>query len=360
MTRLGWALTAFLAILICWVLIASPAGAVERQIAYHQGITASIDSGFGCARQTSITVHAPDDNAYTGDRIALQRLLVIVRAGLGAECPTLSEIDIAGLAAGKPAFYATITAANGWVLPSGAEDRPAAAAPIAPLAARTSTCDYNVDDPLVGCWVTISPPQWRGAILNIRNDEKNSWFNDWPEKLADGSTSKIGTRIQRVHMPGFGPSLELVDSEGWRANRKGPFFAEGCSIMRIDPAAEPINTMLGMLTGEVPEPAYFVRLRSPLRITADILKESDTRDGGLTGHPGDAEIVEGIPEDGRVPAFNRCVDNFDEDGELLLDVLLVAIPATRIQSLVFERNFARLTKSLEHRLENTIQPFRLA
>lgn len=383
MKRLAWLLAAVLA----WLAFAGfPASAAERQIARHQGLTASIDSGFGCAREASVTVRAPDENAYAGDRLTLQRLLATVRAGLSADCPTLSEIDVTGLAVGRPVFRATITAENGWALPANAGGHPsfttttagdtgtlpatiesspfptivtstnsgnlpadaetpaATALRLSPLAVRTSTCDYNPNDPLVGCWVTLSPPQWRGAILNIRDakDHNNSWFNDWPEKLADGSTRKIGTRIQRTYLPGFGPSLELVDSEAWRANRKGPFFAEECSVMRIDPAAEPLNTMLGILTGEVPEPAYFVRLRSPLRITADILKERDIGPGGLTGNPGDAEIVEGIPEDERVPAFNRCVDNFSEDGEILLDVLLIAVPITRLPALVGGRFSSRL------------------
>ena len=381
MPRVAWILTV---VFVGFILAVFPARAAERQIAHYQALTASIDAAAGCDRQASITVHAPDESPYAGDRLALQRLLATVRAGLSAECPTLSEIDVAGLAAGRPVFRAKIIAANGWTLPTDAGSHPsfttitagntgilpgtvknspfptivtatssetlpadggkhtATVSPLSPLAVRTSTCDYNPNDPLVGCWVTISPPQWRRAILNIRDDEKNSWFNDWPEKLADGSTSKIGIRIQRIPIPGFGPSLELVDSEGWRANRKGPFFAEGCSIMRIDPAAEPINTILGMFTGEAPEPAYFVRLRAPLRITADLLKDGYSGPGGFTGHAGDAEIVEGIPDDARVPAFNRCVDNFDEDGELLLDVLLVAIPATRLPALVSGRFSSRL------------------
>lgn len=329
MKRFAWVLTA----VFVWLALAIlPASADERQIARHQGLTASIDSNFGCARQASITVRAPNEDAYGGDRLALQRLIATVRAGLSAECPIVSEIDIMGLAAGTPAFQVTISAESGWVLPGSADSRMAARPPASPLAAKTSTCDYNPNDPMIGCWVIIAPSQWRGAILNIRED--GSWFNDWPEKLADGSTQKIGTRIRRDYLYGFGPSLEMVDAQGWRVNRMGPFFAEECSIMRIDPAAAPLNTMLGMLTGEFPETVYHVRLRAPLRITADILKESDTGSGGLTGSPGDAEIVRGIPSDGSAPLFNRCPENFEDNSGDIINAVILAVPILRIERLL--------------------------
>ena len=337
MKRLAWLFTAVFA----WFALAVfPTVAAERQIARHQGLTASIDSSFGCTRQASITVRAPNEDAYGSGRLALQRLIGTVRAGLNAECPIFSEIDIVGLADRRAAFQATITAANDWTLPGGV-DSVADRTPPSPLAAKTSTCDYNPNDPMIGCWVIIAPSQWRGAILNIRED--GSWFSDWPEKLADGSTQKIGTRIRRDYLYGFGPSLEMVDAQGWRVNRMGPFFAEECSIMRIDPAAAPLNSILGMLTGEFPEPIYHVRLRSPLRITADLLNEGASGAGGFTGNPGDAEIVTGIPSDGSAPLFNHCPENFAENDDALLDTLLLAIPAVRLQALILERNFARLT-----------------
>lgn len=322
MKRLGWF---FLACL--WSVSASlQTAAAERELASHQDLTASIDSGFGCARRGEITVRAPDRSAYTGDRIALQRLLAAARTGLGLDCPALREIGISGFAGGVPAFQDTITAARGWKLPADNRRIIAENPRLPAIAVKTSTCDHDRDQPFVGCWVVIDPPRWQGLILNIKRN--GEWFSDRPTKLADGSTDKHGVSILRQPQIGSPDYLQMTDSQGYSISRAGPFFAEECTFMRIDPAAEPVDTWLNLATGSTVEPIFYVRLRSPLKINADILTGS-IGPGGYTGDPGSAEIVEGLPDD----AFNKCVDNFDEASTRLLDLAFSIIPLTRIERL---------------------------
>lgn len=320
MRGLAW----FLVACLCWCAVSTPCLAAERQIARHQGLTASVDSGFGCARSASITVRAPEASAYTGDRIALQRLLGTVRAGLGADCPILNELDVTGFADGDPVFQAAITADDGWRLPTGV-GRILAENPLSPLARETARCDYNRDNPFVGCWVTVAPETAGGTILNIKND--GTWYWDTPEKLALGEPGLDGTEIRQDYMYLAGPYLTFVQKDGLAANMIGPYFGWKCDVLKINPY-DPggLATLMGMSYG-ITEPNIFVRLHSPQWINADILKTTDNHlEGGFNGNAGDDEIVESLPDEG--PLFNNCVDNFDQDvtDEMMLDALLFIIP----------------------------------
>lgn len=285
-------------------------------------------------------MRAPEASAYTGDRIALQRLLGTVRAGLGADCPILNELDVTGFADGDPVFQAAITADDGWRLPTGV-GRILAENPLPPLARETARCDYNRDNPFAGCWVTVAPETAGGTILNIKND--GTWYWDTPEKLALGEPGLNGTEIRQDYMYLAGPYLTFVQKNGLAANMIGPYFGWDCDVLKINPY-DPggLATLMGMSYG-ITEPNIFVRLHSPQWINADILKTTDDNfEDGYNGNAGDDEIVESLPDEG--PLFNNCVDNFDQDitDQMMLDIALLIIPAVRIPSLVTERSLARI------------------
>lgn len=353
MRGLAW----FLAACLCWCAAATPCFAAERQIAHYQGLTASVDSGFGCARSASITVRAPEASAYTGDRIALQRLLGTARAGLGVDCPILREIDIAGYAAGTPAFQASIDAENGWRLPAGTGHLETARF-VSPLARETARCDYDRDNPFVGCWVTVAPETAGGTILNIKNDA--TWYWDTPEKLARGETEVVGTEVKHDYMYLAGPYLTFIQKSGLAANMIGPYFGWDCDVLKINPY-DPggLATLMGMSYG-ITEPNIFVRLHSPQWINANILQTTDdSLEDGFTGNAEDDEIIESLPDDG--PLFNNCVDNFDQDitDEIMLDIALLAIPPFRFPFIVSTRYSAWILSERLFRIAER-NPFKYA
>ena len=317
MRSLAW----FLAACLCWCAVSMPCFAAERQIARHQGLTASVDSNFGCAPSASVTVRAPEASAYTGDRIALQRLLGTVRAGLGADCPILSELNVTGFADGDPAFQATITADDGWRLPVGL-GRILAENPLPPLAAETAKCDHEWSDPFVGCWIGVDPARGRGSILNIRKD--GTWYWDTPEQLALGQPVFDGKKIEHNYMYLAGPFLTFVQKQGGFFDLVGPYFAAECNVMKLNPY-QPF--------GGSDEPQIFVRLRSPLKINADILKDSAWETTGI-GNPGNDKIVESMPDEGS--SFTNCVDNFNQDitDEGLLTLVSAVIPGLAIERVL--------------------------
>ncbi len=323
-------LASFLLACACWCFISTLAIAAERSVARHQGLTASVDSGFGCARSASITVRAPEASAYTGDRIALQRLLGAARAGLGANCPILNEIDITGFADGDPAFRATITADDGWRLPTGI-GRIRAENPLSPLARETARCDYERSDPFVGCWIGLSPERGRDMILNIRND--GTWYWDTPEKLALGEPVFDGKEIVYNNMYFVGQLLTFVQKKGGFFDMVGPYFAEECNILKLNPYQ----------LGGTQESQIFVRLHSPQWINANILNPDDIdSNDGYTGNAGNDEIIESLPDDGNL--FNDCIDNFDQEPteKSLLELAVVVLPLLRVATITTGQLFSRL------------------
>lgn len=325
MRGLAW----FLVACLCWYAVSTPCFAAERQIARHQGLTASVDSGFGCARSASITVRAPEASAYTGDRIALQRLLGTVRAGLGADCPVLNELDVTGFADGDPVFQAAITADDDWRLPTGV-GRILAENPLSPLARETARCDYERSDPFVGCWIGLAPERGRGMILNIRND--GTWYWDTPEKLAIGKPVFDGKEIVHNDMYFVGQLLTFVFKNGGWLDMVGPFFMAKCNVMKLNPYQ----------LGGSQESQIFVRLHSPQWINANILESYDVSEkNGYIGNPGSDEIVESLPDDGDL--FNNCNDNFDQDisEEDLFSLVSNVVPLGRFGNL-FSRAFLKI------------------
>ncbi len=88
----------------------------ERLIASHQGLSATVPKNFSCADSVQVTVHAPDETAFTGDRIKLQRLIGGVRGKFGFDCPQVRNLMIVGRADGREIYRGIISDKNNWVL----------------------------------------------------------------------------------------------------------------------------------------------------------------------------------------------------------------------------------------------------
>lgn len=313
----------FLAAMLCWIA-AGLSSATAEQVVQGYGLTARIDIGADCGRSVSVSVEAPNSGAFTGDRIDLQRLLGGVRATLAEVCPALHDLEVTGYADGELALVAAVTADSGWRVPTELESRVTAS----PLIEAATTCDYDRDQPFVGCWVQLLPEQFSGLILNVHRD--GSWFWERPKALVTGTFEHVGRSIQRDYMIGAGSFLTFTDQVGWNVNFVGPLFRDDCNILKLGPYAP-----LGVGMFGPTDPQLLVRLRSPQRITIDILRSSDRRfSDGYVGSPGDDEIIVSLPEGS--DAFNNCVDNFDEDitNQFLLEVALLAVPPLRMEALL--------------------------
>lgn len=90
--------------------------ATERVIANQKGLMAVAGDDFACAETTAISVRAPNADAFTGDRIDLQRLLAGVRIALGFECPALVSLIINGETDGKQVYRGIYAKDTGWTL----------------------------------------------------------------------------------------------------------------------------------------------------------------------------------------------------------------------------------------------------
>ena len=302
---------------LIWLASAIPTQA-DQQIARYQKLTASISDNASCGAAASITVHAPDASAYTGDRIALQHLLGAIRANF-SDCPDLQSLDLTGLANGHPAFYATLSARDGWKLPTGV-GRILAENPPPSSNAQSAHCDYDPGNPLVGCWLSIAPDEYRKhqTITNIHSN--SAWDMGNPERLASGSPEDNGPRIEVTHdvlkwagLPHFALFWSSGASSGWT----GPYFHDDCNIMMLKPYAP-----FGINFARISSDLIFVRLR-PLTVTADILsRKKHSR-----------SIETSIPDKGRL--FNYCPDSFDQANvdSLISRLLPLAIPLLGEMSL---------------------------
>ncbi len=105
----------------------------ERLIASHQGLSATVPKNFSCADSVQVIVYAPDETAFTGDRIKLQRLIGGVRGKFGFDCPLVRNIMIVGRVDDRDIYQGIVSDKNNWVLvdtqrPVWAENPPPAVA----------------------------------------------------------------------------------------------------------------------------------------------------------------------------------------------------------------------------------------
>ncbi len=99
------------------LLLGSLVGTAEsRQIGRYKSLTASITDTFTCGEKVKLTVTAPDESYFKGDRIALQRLVGSTRAALGFECDRIRSILIYGNVGAKKVYQGISAAAGNWAV----------------------------------------------------------------------------------------------------------------------------------------------------------------------------------------------------------------------------------------------------
>ncbi len=116
MSKKTWRFMALLSAVL--FLILPPAKAAPRNIAAMDGLRATVsDAPNWCQGTVDVTVTSPMPDAFTGDRITLQRLLGKIRLSLEDECPQANAIRLSGIVEGRGSvFNAMASSANGWVL----------------------------------------------------------------------------------------------------------------------------------------------------------------------------------------------------------------------------------------------------
>ena len=141
-------------------LILPPAEAAPRNVAAMDGLRATVsDTPNWCQATVDVTVISPMPDAFSGDRITLQRLLGQIRLSLEDECPQANVIRLSGVVEGRgPVFNAMASSANGWTLavpssvspPSSAAPKIAASSSLPRASSAIQTCDQlaaHPDDP---------------------------------------------------------------------------------------------------------------------------------------------------------------------------------------------------------------------
>jgi len=160
--------------------------AAQRQIASGNGLQATVSDRIDwCQETVDVSIKAPSQDFFSGDRIVVQRLLGQVRLSLEEECPQATAIRVAGVV--EPSgtvFIGSATKASGWVLSTGSPTTTVAATPkeptrpspeIVPLsrsADATSSSTQNPSSPR-----TLTPIQSCDRLAAHPND---------PEAFANG------------------------------------------------------------------------------------------------------------------------------------------------------------------------------
>lgn len=128
---------ALLAIGVCATAFAiQPATA--RQLGVLDGLVATTGPDWQCAPEGgSVVVTSGDPSAFEGDRIALQKLIGLLRVSLGFECPAMQGFTIVGEVGGDASYFGRVGQDNGWRL--------AETSPPAWVAARSSGAAPPVD-----------------------------------------------------------------------------------------------------------------------------------------------------------------------------------------------------------------------
>ena len=104
------------AVLLLWS--ADPGYATERHLADFQDLSVSLPTGFTCKPEVTVTVQAPDESAFTGDRVELQKLIGGLRAILGFECPdiAIAKILIIGEVSGQEVYQGAASENGDWLI----------------------------------------------------------------------------------------------------------------------------------------------------------------------------------------------------------------------------------------------------
>lgn len=99
-------------------LYGSPASAAPRQIAASNGMVATVsDRPDWCRDTVIVSVKAPSQDIFVGERVALQRFLGQVRLPIEEECPKARFIRVAGIVEPRgTVFFGSASKESGWNL----------------------------------------------------------------------------------------------------------------------------------------------------------------------------------------------------------------------------------------------------
>jgi hypothetical protein len=103
--------------LACLLLCAPPADAAWRQILSSGDMKVLVsEPGPWCRETAEVHVQAPSEEAFKGDRLALQRLTGQIRLVLEDECPAAVRMVVVGSVRDQRVFIGTAAKDQGWTL----------------------------------------------------------------------------------------------------------------------------------------------------------------------------------------------------------------------------------------------------
>ena len=101
-----------------FLLSVGAAQGTERKLADRQPFSASVPADFTCRPDVTVTVRAPDEAAFTSNRVELQKLIGGLRAILGFECPNtaITNLVVVGEAGGREVYRGAASGSGNWLL----------------------------------------------------------------------------------------------------------------------------------------------------------------------------------------------------------------------------------------------------
>jgi hypothetical protein len=76
----------------------------------------TVPAAYNCENPAPITVHGPNEDLFVGDRVALQKLLGLIRVALGFECPNVARFEITGVVGDRVVFEGSAAKSDNWRL----------------------------------------------------------------------------------------------------------------------------------------------------------------------------------------------------------------------------------------------------
>ena len=108
---------AFIAIAITSFVFQQSAHSARELATGEDKLTAFVEDGNAwCSEQADITLTAPDENAFSGDMIGVQKMLAGLRIILDFECPEAKSIRLTGKVDGTIIHQSIAAESSGWIL----------------------------------------------------------------------------------------------------------------------------------------------------------------------------------------------------------------------------------------------------
>lgn len=101
-----------------WVALvwAGPVEAGARKLATYGNLTAYVPDDMNCSDSIQVWMLGKDRAQFEGDRRALQRLVGGIRAVIGIECGTVSELRITGQVDGEAVWVGVAAETTNWAV----------------------------------------------------------------------------------------------------------------------------------------------------------------------------------------------------------------------------------------------------